>query len=386
MFDMWRGDFEVTLKLVKTIFHTGKLMVVWTPGEDITTAATLANSLPAYRHIIDIREQDEFTLNLPWLLAKSYLRTDGNCSGRLDVVVLNDLRAPDTCSTTIDIIVLVRAGDNWEYQTPKSTNRGMQPYYPQSNSQEEIYDGGIADTKKEQLSTFYSEKCIGEHILSLKQFLNRNSQMVGLTSSKPWSGNGSITIDPYYVSGTAINVTSGALTTPSYGADAFSWIAPLYAYMRGSVRWQIVTDGPTSTTGTSTGDAHTYVYTTPGALVGQSLTVPYAPNLVLDGLSGSFSPLYGTQAHYPLGAPNPDDRGPGISFYEFPYYCRYPVSHPTVANGLTYSTTDDTYPTTSMTITSNNALSADNQYYRSFSDNFTLSYFIGCPPLMVTYS
>jgi hypothetical protein len=101
--------------------------VTWTPNKTVTGGITDLTSTLSLREIIDIREQTEVTLNLPYMIPESYLWTDptaswsGNTSyysGQIDIQILNDLMAPETCPQTIDILVFVKAGPDFEFQVP----------------------------------------------------------------------------------------------------------------------------------------------------------------------------------------------------------------------------------------------------------------------------
>lgn len=385
-FRYWRGDVWVVLKFAKTQYHSGKLQITWTPGSNITTAPTLATSILSYRHIVDIRDQNEVRFNLPWQLAKCYLKTGtttNEVSGQLDIVVLTDLRAPETCSSTIDMLVFYLPGDNFEFQVPgPSTGITTGPYLPQSSQSEVLVSGGIAETKINSASTYYSKMCIGEHILSIKQMLNKCTQLYP-TRVPIWVGSKVLNISPFVIGAESINPSTGILTESGFVADAFSIFAPMYAYCRGSTRFFVSQDGPTSASGV--GQPHLIGMNTPD-LNGQLVTTnAVTTTAVATGQSAGQIPSILTGI-FPLQTPLPNDLGVGLGFYEIPYYSRYPVTHPLFAGGsqnvgYTYEANNCSV----FTLQSYQNFDASLQIYRSMSDNFVLSYFIGCPPLLITY-
>jgi len=75
------------------------------------------NSAYALRAIVDIRTEDEITFELPYLIQSDYIKNDV-ASGRIDILVLNDLRGPESVAQNIDVQVFYRAGDDFEYAVP----------------------------------------------------------------------------------------------------------------------------------------------------------------------------------------------------------------------------------------------------------------------------
>jgi len=221
----------------------------------------------------------------------------------------------------------------------------------------------------------------------MKQLLNRNSQLLRLGNTADWVSNKSMTISPYFSSGISMNATTGALTNSAFGGDVYSFLAPMYIYMRGSVRLALVQDEPVETGGSAAASSHFLVMNTPAALDGTTSLNPYDYGLVSNGTNAPLPGLAGATANsWPLVSPNPNDLHVGISYYEFPYYNKYPISHPAISAGIhNFPFTDPTYPSTCATFTQNTNFDVSTTFYRSFSDNFVLSHFIGCPPLLGAY-
>lgn len=383
-FSQWRGDIKVRGKMFKTQYHSGRLLLTWTPGTQVATAPTLATSILSYRQIIDIREQSEFEFNLPYQCVAPYLFSDEapQYSGKFCINVLNDLRAPETCSGSVDILLFFFAGDNFEFQCPSYTRGGSAPYTAQSGSGETLIKSGIADTEIHGLTTLYSKNCIGEHILSVKQMLNRFTQLRAMAVGAGQVFNQSfINYFPYFASMMSMTA-GGALDGPIYGGDAMSWIMPMYAYCRGGTRFWIIQDSAS---------VHISGVCLPDLFIGSNTTYSGIDNTFNGTSIGQITVTpygTGTRGDVPFQAPINNDLGPGIHVQHIPYYSRYPVSHVyCLDNRVSLATGDPTFPTSAgfFTVNPGASFSASTIIGRSAADDFQLSFFIGCPPVATSY-
>jgi hypothetical protein len=308
-------------------------------------------------------------------------------SGRVDIRVLNELKAPDNCATTISALIFCGPGDDFEFQIPSRTKFGCYPFavFQSDGNERMLEDTGIGNSKIMPLALRSSELCCGEHIRSVKQLLNKNSQWLP-TGTKPWAGPAyNFAISPYAVFAQTNYTASGLLGSPAIVADTMSWIAPMYNYMRGGVRF-LVTDKGTATT------TPLNMTCIPEAGDALSQNTPYATNLTSNGTEVTLPvPVPGTSTVWPGEKALPNERGSGLAYAEFPYYSRFPVtfipfaSSTTALNNL-YPWGNRILPKTVANIGSANGMTIDTSIYRSCSDDFTLSYFIGCPPVLATYS
>lgn len=372
-FQYYRGSLTLHLKIVKTMFHSGKLLITYSPIINETTVPTLASSIYSLREIVDIREQSEITLNLPYMLHRPYLGVSQQI-GQLRVFVLNDLRCPETCAQSVDIIYFVTAGDDFEFQVPTNLRTcGGAIYTPQSK-EEVIINSGIAESQEKETSTLYSKMSIGEHFLSVKQLLNRNSvlQPRGTALTTTFS---SLIVYPWFVAGLTNDAVTGLPLQEAFAADAFSLIAPMYNYFRGKSRLQIQCDNTNNLT----------VYNVPGLTADLGSTAFYS-NIAYAFGTNTATNLSPSYINTPFQTPVPVGNNQGYAFQHIPYYNKFPVSFVNVWQGTArnYYTLDETLPsstavTTSATGFTNPVLS------RSFADDFQLAFFIGCPPLFMSY-
>ncbi len=131
IFTHWRGDIIVRIKIVATKFHKGRLKIQYDPIADLSTISAGENE--TYTQILDIEDGDDVEITIPYHQATAFLKsprdtnpmwTPGNANapaygtdnGILSVRVLNTLVAP--ASGTVNFLVFVRAGDNFEFANP----------------------------------------------------------------------------------------------------------------------------------------------------------------------------------------------------------------------------------------------------------------------------
>jgi hypothetical protein len=240
-FHYWRGGFIITLKIVKTSFHSGRLLFSFDPSGLINT-----NSASSYvlREIIDIREQNEFKFFIPYVNTNQYQitgeRTDYGAihnSGRFTVRVLNDLVAPDTVSSSVQVLMEVSGADDYELATPKP--HGLAPiiradvgFVAQMNEAE---PRGVGNADMTDLDLCYATNCIGEKVTSILQLLKRYSPYsYDGTDSNAYTG---VNIRPFLIGYLSTSNAVGTITHPT--GDYYSLLAPCFAYVRGSIRVQV---------------------------------------------------------------------------------------------------------------------------------------------------
>lgn len=265
-FQYWRGSIIVNIKIFKTQIHTGRLMIVFTPRPygALTTSPTIANSTYSLREIVDLRTQSEVTLTLPYIAASDYLpvrpRTLANsfvnASGRLDIFVLNELRCSETVASSVDMIVTFKAGPDFEFQVPTraqylTDGTGVQagdnssfsavPFIPATvvvgqTSNEKAVDSTIGAGSVPDMDIGPSTRCVGEFISSVKQLICRQSTGYFFLNTA-YRG---ILVNPHdIVSATvdsgAIVPTASTTYTGILWGDMLSYIAPMYMYYKGSM-------------------------------------------------------------------------------------------------------------------------------------------------------
>jgi hypothetical protein len=374
-FGLYRGSFTLHLKFVKTIFHSGKILITYSPIINETTAPTTSTSIYSLREIVDIREQSEVTLNFPYMVHRTYLNPSQQM-GIFRIFVLNDLRCPETVAQEVDMLVFVTAGDDFEYQAPTG-NLGDSngAFTPQSDNTETIVNTGIAESAIKGASTMYSEKCIGEHFCSVKQLLNRNSQLQPFNTLAYASDQ--ITLFPWFASGYSDSASTGLMNAPIFQPDAYSIISPMYNYYRGKARVMVVSDAANNIQFSNL-PYQNYTYSTTSPLDTTSANALLGKNTAVTQYTVS-------KKIVPFQTPVPTGSHIGAAFQQVPYYNKYPVSFVQLWTGEANNFyLDETQPASSAVFTAGTNFGTTTVIERSFADDFQLSFFIGCPPLYIS--
>jgi hypothetical protein len=383
MFYSWRGSFQVTFKLVKTDYHTGRLQLTWTPTYSGAIAPDLTSGMFALREIIDIKDGNEFTFNLPWMMPRDYLLCT-EASGFLDIMILNELRAPDTCSQAIEILVYVSGGNDFELQipgfVPGTDSRYTMPFSPQTLSENTgdkvILSGPVGGSDHQKHNIDHASRCTGELPMGIKQFLSRSAPVIFKTAV---GGNANgFSVWPWHSTVISTTVTTGALTGPATGPDLYTFFSTMYAYYRGGVNITVRNNCAATYVPYPTTIFLTPVDLTANTLPWRNQQVNNATNTVANYLvSGAPIGLQGVAIN---------QSNIGLWSAKVPYQSRTKMSlalHQTGVNG--YIPNEVSQPVIMMEATSLGGFTSY-EPYRSFADDFQLSYFIGCPPVLITYT
>jgi len=364
-FSHWRGSFRLRMKFVKTQFHSGRLQVTWTPGETNLTAPDTSTAVLSLREIIDIRYCDEVILELPYLITSPYLpvfNTDaaGGHSGLLDVRVLNELRAPETVSSSIEILMFWSAGDDFEYNGACTTGRYFPAYMAHSNN---ILDTVIGDQVIPAPDTCPADECFGEMFFSVKQLLSRY-YLVQTTKSLT-----SFTVQFFPWFTTLLGSTTTGLISPNTGGDPYNNISAMYGFYRGSARVSVASGAAAEIT-----FANLINTTFNGSSVApyDLSSFTYLINAVSTG-----SALNNTARVY--------DNLKNYWAYNIPYLSKTRCSMVQLDNtGTSTAFTSGGAPSTSIQMASITTQWSSLAVSRAFGDDLQLSYFIAAPPLYIS--
>jgi len=273
MFKYWRGDIVVTLRVIASKYHKGKLKISFDPagnstsGYNIISNASTSNVVQTA--ILDIGEKREIEFTLPYQQAVQFLEVGSNATywstsatpalshsyirdnGFLTVRVQNVLTAP-VATSSVDILVYVKAGNNFEFTTPIDidNNHILSYFAPQSSEyQLENTDGSIDmgnvsyDTANQYLSYF------GEQITSTRQVMHRfaklSTERYNLTGTTGYDictkTVARLPMSPGYASNgysSANKQISGTTSTYNYcEMTPISWISNAFLGYRGSVSY-----------------------------------------------------------------------------------------------------------------------------------------------------
>lgn len=395
----WRGKINLTLKFIKTQMHSGRLQITWTPLNNPAIPLTLTTSSFNKRAIIDIRTEDTVSLELPYLLYSDYIPVSTEdqtfpYSGQIDVVVLNDLRSPESCAQSIQVQYFWTAGEDYELAIPNVLMSGNYPYVPQMNDHVVSGDGAelLENSIQQGMSLpteeiggkstttdllFYTKRCVGEKILSIKSFLLRNSPLQLITgASWGYAGVDKLLIDPYMISACTMESTTGLARRPELGGDIYSLLAPMYAFSRGGIRMTYADLGDES-----------------NRIITACLSKPSA--FTLDPVSittNSVGPLlkannpFTMSNSYPLTACNFQEKS-SAGYQHIPYYSRMPMQLVTYYDGLAATPSIDPSRSSSVfQVSTSKTISDTTMLQRAVADDYQLMFFTGCPPLPRSYA
>jgi hypothetical protein len=235
----YRGSMEIRLRLLKTGFHTGTLAVGFVPGLRALTP-TFAEAPYTYRQIIDIQDGTEFVFNCPYLLPQDFANV-GQPMGRFYVHVVNPLVAPSTVSSTIDIMVEARAGNDLILTSPKSCN--VSPFIPQGIDTENHGESTavVLGSKKHMLKNLnHAQLANGELQLSVLEILKANHSIIFKSDAPSPTSSTVVTMAANRFTGVRYNATSTSTSVSEYGSDPLSMIGSMYALSRGGTRYRFV--------------------------------------------------------------------------------------------------------------------------------------------------
>jgi len=230
-FSHWRGSVKLRLILPKTEFHSGRLCVAVLPceaGVPPIAPTTVAETDNLARVIWDIRESNELTIRVPFIQTRNFIEV-GQYSAFVYVFVVNELIAPSTVPSTVNILAEVSGCEDFEYANPVSQDINSAYYEPYV-----FYQSGALALGKTSTPVIVSAESFGESVKSLRSLLKRYSLHFASYATGSFS---SVRIDPFATVVTGqITSTAGALVRTNTKSDMLSLFSVCYAFSSGSVR------------------------------------------------------------------------------------------------------------------------------------------------------
>lgn len=235
LFAFWRGTIKYRLKFVKTPFHSGRLMVVTVPGAGVDTLPTQEEIAKSHRTVIDLRDTNEFTFEVPFKWALPWKSTNegffkkGNHPyhniphSRVYVYVVNKLIRPPTASAEIEMLVFTSGGNDLQFAAPRIHKYAR--LLPDLDQRQKWYglpsgqaQGGTLEVVPED-QLLANKITTGEVITSLRQILRRyNFFSKNRTDFYPYASKAGVTIS----------------VQPE--EDWYSWVECLYRWYSGGMR------------------------------------------------------------------------------------------------------------------------------------------------------
>jgi hypothetical protein len=279
MFRYWRGDISFRFVANKTRYHAGRVMFTWDPVKQSPSAI---NATSQYSAVWDFTETDEFVFTVPYNQQDPWLEinevvaatvqpvttggtvfTGSNyANGQLVMSVLTNVTGP-AVGTNIDIMVFVRGCPNMKFNDPIQVNKYHTAWRPQTSIQplhdfEWIPQSSVEslETNQIQLSNEVSAISLvtmGEDHISLRPLLHRTNEYIKQTFDSDTTSlikyaNHILPRMPFIpgFDPSGIHVTN--LTgSPRYNYvphTAYTWLAPLFLGMRGSITYHVNASSP----------------------------------------------------------------------------------------------------------------------------------------------
>lgn len=248
MFKYYHGSIRVTVKVVKTEFHSGRLLIGYSPCDSTDPSITNNDMNYVHREIIDLRYSNEITLTFPFASTIPWRACDSPY-GNVYINVENDLRHPDTVPSSVTLLLEVSAAPDFKFALPRpltmypvylrtapggeffSTQAGVTTVVKkEGNSQVDTTMGNIGSSVLTSDADSAALYCIGESIQSLRQVLKRSNLFYVPSTSTPSSS-----ISPY----TYVIHTQYFGWNTDAAPDYFGFIMTTFNYWRGAMRMRL---------------------------------------------------------------------------------------------------------------------------------------------------
>lgn len=233
----FRGSVKLTLKFVKTNFHSGRILVTWSPNASASTGVSLVNnSAYVLREIIDLKTTTEVTLTLPYLKSTAYINSYIPYSGappelfslgNLTIALANPIAWPETVASSMDCLAYLSGGDDMEFVNYCGTE--ALPFVPEGGGEESKM---IGSAKEPNLTLGYNISSSGDVLLSIKSLMLSAKQIYTNVDTKAAEN---VSIYPFTYGMYRPNTKS--LAMPPVGGDTVSYFALGYAMSRGGMRF-----------------------------------------------------------------------------------------------------------------------------------------------------
>lgn len=259
-FDMWRGSIRVTVKFVKTEYHSGRLAFSYVSEDDkepTSNGNAYADQHYLQRHIVDIREHNEIVLEFPYFSSSNYIH-NSESYGEIICSVVDPLVAPSSVSSTVTILYEISGGADMEFAYP--TSRVSTPVIgvvPQSGQLDPclLEVTTIGGTTPHAVSHAPAATCVGEKITSFRQLV-KQMQWLSYFGFQPADSHWGVL--PFAIPAVNSAAIVGEQKLPHVTGDLYSELSYVFLYSRGGVRLKFM---PRYTADSDASDAPVYVFT-----------------------------------------------------------------------------------------------------------------------------
>lgn len=264
-FGHWRGDIIFRFMVVCSKYHKGRLRVSYDPVNPAVQTTGDTGPL-TFNKIVDLGTESEFEIRVPFHQALAWLRTDTSLTsnhwstvtnptltadttatnGILSLKVLTLLTAP-VVSSSVSVLVFVRAADNLEFANPTNLPR-LSPFTVQSA------DYVPGSTGQVDMSRYRIN--FGECVKSLRPLLRRSvpNEIWYTEDTAPsayyWRTNAFRYPKAFGYDPSTPNRAKGVITTGTTYPFNYSPLSPYtlvsncFIGQRGAIMWHLVPDTP----------------------------------------------------------------------------------------------------------------------------------------------
>lgn len=387
LYSLYRGSFEVRLRIIKTGFHTGTLAVAYVPGA-AGYPLTYSDTAYVYRQIIDIQDGSDFVFNLPYMIPQEFSSV-GDIIGRFVIYVVNPLVAPATVASSVDVFMEVRGGPDLQYAVPRGLT--ATPFVPQGIVDDESGESTavtLGSRNHDVANINHAALAVGDIQKSYLEILKAQYNLIYANATN-YLGGGSgafyLAANRFY----AARYDGTNLTQAEIGGDPVSFVGSWYVMSRGSTRIRIIPKG-INTTGSQTNNYRGMFLSSNSAdgfqngpyagTTGVTYWTDQAPNATTDAsfaslLSASIPAIGSSAAGYSNRIYQLPNQNGGLAV-QAPFYSRYKYD----LNHFVFSPGQN-----SLKFTSNNGVGfyANNLAFptitRSLGDDYQFAYFVGIP-------
>nr|WPV63210.1 MAG: capsid protein [Wufeng shrew dicistrovirus 13] len=261
-FSFWRGSLKYRVAVTKTGFHSGRLRIAFSPS----SGALNPSASDSYNFVLDLRETSEITFTIPFVFPAMYAPVIEDI-GRLEISVLNSLRAPDNVAQTVDVFVWISGGDDFELAAPTSpgmiasfvdpetrlppVSEADEDEIPHAQMLQYVSDDLAMQSTSDDMSLMplsppveLSPFCIGERIHSLRQLSRRFSVTNGYSFVEGESLNEklyrSFTHEIVSVVSTTTSYPIASLDSHTIATNILQRLSMIYRFNMGSIRYKVV--------------------------------------------------------------------------------------------------------------------------------------------------
>lgn len=126
-FSYWRGSIKYKFYAVKTNFHTGRLLFSFSPSY-LAANNTYAKADYNTRYIWDLSQTSTFEVTIPYVSPQSWCSWDDFSNvGTLKAFILNELETVSGVSNTVEVLVEISAGADFEVAVAQTGSQGKLP-------------------------------------------------------------------------------------------------------------------------------------------------------------------------------------------------------------------------------------------------------------------